>query len=132
MRISQRDSPQHLQWERAAPDEQAAEASDTGEVVSDAAAQAMVQAPIAALGALFSIPGGTAAALGAARLVSRNWPLAILTGLMGLLYWPDQHRGSGLAEASEDKPVPAQPNGLATVHELRPDYDRLWGRSPSM
>ena len=57
--------------------EQAAEASDTGEVVSDAAAQAMMQAPIAVFGALFSIPGGTAAALGGARLLARNWPLAV-------------------------------------------------------
>ena len=49
--------------------EQAAEASDTGDVVSDAAAQAMMQAPIAVLGALFSIPGGTSAAVGYCPIV---------------------------------------------------------------
>jgi len=106
--------------------EQAAEASDTGEVVSDAAAQAMVQAPVAALGALFSIPGGTAAALGGARLLARNWPLAILVGLLGLLYWPSH---SERADIGEGEPVPPQPNGRANVHELRPDYDRLRRRA---
>ncbi len=111
--------------------EQAAEASDTGEVVSDAAAQAMVQAPIAALGALFSIPGGTAAALGGARLLARNWPLAILVGLIGLLYWPNQPERSERADIGESEPVPPQPNGSANVREPRPDYDRLRRRASS-
>jgi hypothetical protein len=38
--------------------EQLAEEADTGEVVSEATAQAVVQTPIALLGALFSMPGG--------------------------------------------------------------------------
>ena len=112
--------------------EQAAEASDTSEVVSDAAAQAMVQAPIAALGALFSIPGGTAAALGGARLLARNWPLAILVGLIGLLYWPSQSEHSERADSGEAEPVPRQPNGRANVHELHPDHDRLRRRASGL
>ena len=112
--------------------EQAAEPSDTGDVVSDAAAQAMMQAPIAVLGALFSIPGGTSAALGTARLLGRNWPLAILIGLIGLLYWPSQPEHSERADFGEGEPVPPQPNGRADVHELRPDYDRLRRRASSM
>lgn len=110
--------------------DKAAEASDTSEVVSDAAAQAMVQAPIAALGTLFSIPGGTAAALGGARLLGRNWPLAILLGLIGLMYWPD--RGSGLARAQTDENAPLRPNGSAGVQDLHPDYGRLHRRASSM
>ena len=76
--------------------------------------------PIAALGALFSIPGGTAAALGGARLLARNWPLAILVGLIGLLYWPSQPEHSERADSGEGESVPPQPNGRADVHELRP------------
>jgi hypothetical protein len=106
--------------------------SDTSEVVSDAAAQAMMQAPVAALGALFSIPGGTSAALGAARLLGRNWPLAILTGLIGLLIWPSKPQSSDLRPGSEADPVPPQPNGPANVHELRADYERLRRREMSM
>ena len=112
--------------------EQAAEASDTGEVVSEAAAQAMMQAPIAALGALFSIPGGTSAALGIARLLGRNWPLAILMGLIGLLYWPSGPQRAEVGASGEAEPEPPQPNGHATVHDLRPDYDRLRRRQASV
>src|SRR6185312_3497082 len=48
--------------------EQKAEQADTGEVASDAAAQAMVQAPLALLGALISSPGGAAGAFKVARV----------------------------------------------------------------
>jgi hypothetical protein len=95
--------------------EKSAEASDTSEIMSDAAAQAMVQAPIAVLGTLLSVPGGASAALGAARLLGRNWPLVVLMGLIALLYWPDQ-RDAGNAQDVESKPAP-QPNGRDTVHE---------------
>lgn len=112
--------------------EKAAEASDTGEVVSDAAAQAMVQAPIAALGALFSIPGGTSAALGAARLAGRNWPLTILLGLLALLFWPAGSQRTEKAAADGGDLLRPQPDGHANVHDLRPDYSRVQGRPSSL
>jgi hypothetical protein len=43
--------------------EQQAEQSDTEEVISDATAQAMMQAPLALLGAVFTMPGGATTAL---------------------------------------------------------------------
>ena len=60
--------------------EQQAAKTDTEEVVSDATAQALVQTPIALLGALMTMPGGAAGALSAARLLGRNWPLVLLAG----------------------------------------------------
>ena len=62
--------------------------TDTEQVVSDATAEAMVQTPIALLGALMTMPGGAAGALGAARPLGRNWPLALLLVAMGALFWP--------------------------------------------
>jgi hypothetical protein len=44
--------------------EQHAEQSDTEGVISDATAQAMVQAPLALLGAVFTMPGGATSAQG--------------------------------------------------------------------
>jgi hypothetical protein len=55
--------------------EQLAEEAGTGEVVSDAAAQAIVQAPIALLGPLLTTPGGATSVLSVARLLGRNFPL---------------------------------------------------------
>jgi hypothetical protein len=58
--------------------DQKAEQADTGEDVSDATAEAMVQAPLALLGALFSAPGGAAGAFKIARVLGRNFPLVLL------------------------------------------------------
>jgi len=49
-----------------------AEKVDTRATMSAATADALAQAPLAALGAVFAVPGGTATALSAARLVGRN------------------------------------------------------------
>jgi hypothetical protein len=62
--------------------------TDTQGVVSDATAQAVVQTPIALLGALMTMPGGAAGALSAARLLARNLPLALLLVMIGALFWP--------------------------------------------
>jgi hypothetical protein len=70
--------------------EQQAEKTDTQEVVSEATAQAVVQTPIALLGALFSMPGGAASALSVARLLGRNLPLVLLLVMIGALFWPTQ------------------------------------------
>ena len=60
--------------------DQKAEQADTGEVVSDATAEAMVQAPLALLGALFSAPGSAAGAFKIARVLGRNFPLVLFAG----------------------------------------------------
>ena len=68
--------------------EQQAAKADTEEVVTDATAQAIVQTPIALLGALMSMPGGAAGALSAVRLLARNLPLVLLLVGIGALFWP--------------------------------------------
>ena len=64
------------------------QATKTEEVVSDATAQAFVQTPIALLGALMTLPGGSAGALSAVRLLARNLPLVLLLVMIGMLLWP--------------------------------------------
>ena len=103
------------QQEEAA--DKAAETTDTGEVVGAAAAQAMIQTPIAILGALFSIPGGTSMALGGARLLARNLPLAALIAAIGLLLWPSHTQGA--AVQSDEGPAP--PNGAEFATLLHRD-----------
>jgi len=68
--------------------EDRAQQADTQEVVSDAAAQAIVQAPVALLGALFTTPGGATSAFKVARLLGRNLPLVLLLVMIGALFWP--------------------------------------------
>lgn len=68
--------------------EQQAEASDTAGVSTDAAAQAAAQLPIAALGALFTVPGGPAAALGGMKALARHWPILIMAALIAAMFWP--------------------------------------------
>jgi hypothetical protein len=46
------------------------------------------QAPLAILGGLPTLPGGGATALKVAQLLGRNYPLVLLTALIGLLFWP--------------------------------------------
>jgi hypothetical protein len=86
--------------------EQLAEQADTQEVVSDATAQAVVQTPMALLGALFSMPGGATSALSVARLLSRNFPLVLLLVMIGALLWPMEETSP--ADAHVDSP---RPNG---------------------
>ena len=87
--------------------EQQAAKTDTEEVVSDATAQALVQTPIALLGALMTMPGGAAGALSAARLLGRNWPLVLLLVMIGALFWPTKE-----GEPTEDElDAVRKPNG---------------------
>jgi hypothetical protein len=86
--------------------EQLAEEADTGEAVSEATAQAVVQTPIALLGALFSMPGGATSALSAARLLGRNFPLVLLLVMIGALFWPTDE-----ATPSNDEVDARRPNG---------------------
>lgn len=87
--------------------EQEAEKSDTEEAVSEAAAQAIVQTPIALLGALFAAPGGATTALSVARLLGRNLPLVLLFVMMGALCWPTEHADP----SDEDAEIARKPNG---------------------
>jgi hypothetical protein len=80
--------------------------TDTEQVVSDATAQALVQTPVALLGALMTMPGGAAGALSAARLLGRNWPLALLVVAIGALFWPTPD-----ATIEDDVVVGRKPNG---------------------
>jgi hypothetical protein len=68
--------------------EQVAEKTDTEEVVGTAAAQAIVQTPIALLGALLT--SSPATAIGGVRLLARNLPLVLLLVMIGSLFWPTQ------------------------------------------
>jgi hypothetical protein len=70
--------------------EQAALDADTGDVVSEATAQAVVQTPIALLGGLFSLPGGPASVLSIARVLGSNFPLVLLLVMIGALFWPSE------------------------------------------
>jgi hypothetical protein len=92
--------------------DQKAEQADTGEVVSDATAEAMVQAPLALLGALFSAPGGAAGAFKIARVLGRNFPLVLLLVMIGALFWPTDRQDSevGSAETRPDGFRPADPH----------------------
>ncbi len=87
--------------------EHEAEKTDTQEVVSDATADAMVQAPIALLGALATMPGGAAGALGATRVLGRNWPLVVLLMAIGALFWPTKND----EPLEEERELARRPNG---------------------
>ena len=87
--------------------EQAAQDADTGDVVSEATAQAVVQTPIALLGGLFSLPGGPASALSIARVLGRNFPLVLLLVMIGALFWPSEDAQPSEQEADAIR----KPNG---------------------
>jgi hypothetical protein len=95
-----------IKEEEEAKAEQVAEESDTQEVVSDAAAQAIAQTPIALLGALMTTPGGATPALGVARLLGRNFPLVLLLVMIGALFWPNSQ-----PPTDEDADIAPMPNG---------------------
>jgi hypothetical protein len=90
--------------------EQQAERADTQHVVSDATSQAMMRAPLALLGAVFSAPGGATGAFKVAQILGRNFPLVLLLVMIGALFWPTE---SPSEEASPNEPA-AKPNGAHT------------------
>ena len=77
------------------------------DVVGEAAAQAVVQTPVALLGALLSMPGGVASALSIARVLGRNYPLVLLLLMIGALFWPSDDAGS----SDEQVDTVRKPNG---------------------
>ena len=64
--------------------DEAAEEADTSKVATDVAAQA----PLALLGALFTMPGGPSSALKVAQVLGRNFPLVLLLVLTGAFERP--------------------------------------------
>ena len=70
--------------------EKEAEAADTAEIVTEAAARAATQTPWALLGAVLATPVGPSTVAGAANVVARNMSLVALPALIALLFWPSQ------------------------------------------
>jgi hypothetical protein len=83
--------------------DQVAEEADTSNVATEVAAQA----PLALLGALFTMPGGATSVLKVAKVLGRNFPLVLLAALIGALFWPSQQ-----GEEIERKRLRPSPNGL--------------------
>jgi hypothetical protein len=88
----------------------AAEQNDTAEVVTDAAAQAAVQLPLALLGTVLASPLGPGTALSGVKMLGRNLPLVALVALMALLFWPSETQPAEAAEAPEDPVAPPPPD----------------------
>src|SRR5262245_49117468 len=77
---------------------QAAQAGDTADVANEAAAQALVQMPVALAGALLSTPLGPKAFASSAKVLLRNLPLVVLLALLALLFLQTEPRERKEAE----------------------------------
>jgi hypothetical protein len=93
--------------------EQQAEEADTSQVLGEATSQAMAQAPLALLGALFTTPGGATGALKVAQVLGRNFPLVLLLVMIGALFWPAPDAD---AEADAVEPIGDGLSPPDTVH----------------
>ena len=82
--------------------DEAAEEADTSKVATEVAAQA----PLALLGALFTMPGGASSALKVAQVLGRNFPLVLLLVLTGALFWPSEEGGE------DTESIRPRPNGF--------------------
>jgi hypothetical protein len=91
--------------------EQQAEAADTADVANEAAAQALMQAPLALVGGLLSTPLGPKSVANGAKLILRNLPLVVLLGLIALLFWPTQPTAAeGDEDQGEEQPPGPEPD----------------------
>jgi hypothetical protein len=91
--------------------EREAEKMDTADVATDAAAEALLQAPLALAGALFSTPLGPKGLAGVAKMLARNLPLVVLLGLIALLFWPSEQERATEHAAEEPSPPLPEANG---------------------
>jgi hypothetical protein len=93
---------------REAADQQA-QAADTSNIATEVA----TQAPLAILGGLLTLPGDSATALKVAQLLGRNYPLVLLTALIGLLFWPTSRDNEETTRRADvETTIPAfKPNG---------------------
>lgn len=104
-----------------------AEENDTAAVATDAAAQAIAQAPLVLLSSLLSSPGGSSMGLSLARVLGRNWALVLLLAAIAALFWPSASPGAGDSatagdiEAPEPHPdIMSDAGGPIVPGELRP------------
>jgi Na+/melibiose symporter-like transporter len=91
--------------------EEKAQQTDTQEVFTDATSQALTQMPLALLGALSTTRGGATSALKLARILGRNFPLVLLLGMIGALFWPTSEAETSVIGKPEFEPEP-RPNGF--------------------
>jgi hypothetical protein len=91
--------------------ERQAEKTDTANVATDAAAAALLQAPLALAGTLFSTPLGPKGLVGVAKVLARNLPLLVLLGLIALLFWPSAPESAAEPAAEEPSPPRPEANG---------------------
>ena len=75
--------------------EEVTEQNATSAVVGEATAEAMLQAPIALIGALVTAPGGITTVLKVARVLGRNYPLVLLLVMIGALFYPSAKEEEG-------------------------------------
>src|SRR5436190_5164352 len=75
--------------------EKVAEQHDTKGVIGDGTSDAMMQAPVALLGALVTAPGGITTVLKIARVLGRNYPLVLLLVMIGALFYPSVQHDEG-------------------------------------
>jgi hypothetical protein len=80
--------------------DEVAEEAETSKVATEVAAQA----PLALLGALFTMPGGPSSALKVAQVLGRNFPLVLLLVVVGA-FWPSK-------EGEDTESVRPRPNGF--------------------
>ena len=97
---------------REREEEVAEQAADKTDTVGTAAAQAMVQTPIALLGALFT--SSPATAISGVRLLARNLPLVLLLVMIGSLFWPTQPE-----EDLQETDQGLKPNGADEMSTVR-------------
>jgi hypothetical protein len=70
---------------------------------SDLAAEVAAQVPLALIGSLLSLPGGTETTFKAAKIAGRNWPLVVLVGVVALLFWPTSARAAERVQMTNGK-----------------------------
>ena len=95
--------------------EKQAEAADTADVANEAAAQALMQAPLALVGGLLSMLLGPKSVANGAKLILRNLPLVVLLGLIALLFWPTQPTAAeGDQDQGEEQHPGSEPDANGT------------------
>lgn len=89
--------------------EERAEQTEGSGIFDGATAQAVLQAPLALLGAASAVPGGATTILKAVRVLGRHYPVVLLAGLIGLLFWPTRNPGANALTEAEQKSDGFQP-----------------------
>jgi hypothetical protein len=89
---------------------------------AEVAKTVIAEAPLAMIATLLGSVGGPTAALGATRVLARNWPLVVLAGLIGVLVFAKGDAQSTDVDSENDtKPDPSGLNGFDVAPEA---YER--------